>query len=174
MKNKWVRVGSVIFLLIALYLVEVSPWGAQSIGAFNGGYGTFDMKHYDAQTVYEVLANYMPEGFIRIRYYYLVDFLFIIAFLTFQIILSTMVYKNIKSQIPRKLFIGVAAIRAIADAVENVLLYFIITSYPSEHVNLVNLSSIATQTKLRMIPLWAALLLIGIICNYITPNKLKR
>ena len=85
--------------------------------------------------------------------------------------IATLVYKNIKSQIPRKLFVGVALIRAIADTIENILLYIIITSYPSEHVNLVNLSNIFTQTKLRMIPLWVALLLIGIICNHITVKK---
>lgn len=175
MKNKWVRVSSIIFFIIAFYLVEFSPWGSGSIGVYNGGYGTFDMKQYDAQTVYMVLGNYLPEGFIRIRYYYLVDFIFIIAFLTFQVMLSTLVYKNIESQIPRKLFIGVALIRAIADAIENVLLYFIITSYPSEHANLVNISSIVTQTKLRMIPLWAGLVLIGIICNHISikPREVK-
>lgn len=168
MKNKWVRVSSIIFFIIAFYLVEFSPWGGRSIGAYNGGYGTFDMKQYDVQTVYTVLGNYLPEGFIRVRYYYLVDFVFIIAFLTFQVMLSTLVYKNIKSQIPRKLFIGVALIRAITDAIENVLLYFIIASYPSEYANLVNISNIVTQTKLRMIPLWAALVLIGIICNHIS------
>lgn len=171
MKNKWSKIGSIVGFVIAFYLVELSPWGSRSIEALNGGYGTFDMKQYDVKTVYSVLANYLPEGFIRIKYYYLVDFIFIIAFFIFQMMIATLVYKNIKSQIPRKLFVGVALIRAIADTIENILLYIIITSYPSEHVNLVNLSNIFTQTKLRMIPLWVALLLIGIICNHITVKK---
>lgn len=167
MKSKWAKIGSVVGFIIAFYLVEFSPWGSRSIEAFNGGYGTFDMKQYDVKTVYSVLANYLPEGFTRIKYYYLMDFIFIIAFLILQIMIAKLVYKNIKSQIPRKLFIGVALIRGLCDAIENILLYIIITSYPSEHANLVNLSSIFTQTKLRMIPLWGALLLIGIICNHI-------
>lgn len=64
--------------------------------------------------------------------------------------------------------------RGIADAIENALLYYIISAYPETHNTIVNISSLFTGVKLGMIPIWGILLIIGILCNFIKikPRKI--
>lgn len=57
-KKNWLKIVIVITFLISLYLVESSPWGSESVALYNEGYGTFDMKIYDAETVYSILPKF--------------------------------------------------------------------------------------------------------------------
>lgn len=166
-KKNWLKIVIVITFLISLYLVESSPWGSESVALYNEGYGTFDMKIYDAETVYSILPKFTVEGINLVSKYYICDYIFICCFFALQYMLSLLTYKNVKSQIPRQIFVAIALIRGIADIIENTILLYIINSYPSQNKILVSIASAATQIKLRMIPLWAALLVIGIICNYV-------
>ena len=168
-KNKkvWMKIAIVIGFLITYYLVELGPWGSASVVNFSGGYGTFDMKKYDVATVYSVLGQYTTEGFTRIKYYYLCDYIFIVGLLAVQVMLASLVYKKIKSTLPRKLFVLVAIIRGIADSIENALLLYIISAYPNPHDTLVNMASLVTQVKFIMVAVCGILLLVGIACNFI-------
>ena len=87
-KRRWIMPVSFIFFIISLFLVESSLFGSGNVVAYNGGYGTFDMKSYDADSVYSVLQG-AKEGYqgAAIKYY-VIDYLFIIAFLNFQTVIG--------------------------------------------------------------------------------------
>lgn len=174
-KMNWIRIVVVIAFIISLYLVEAGPWGSEHIALCNEGYGTFDMKIYDAKVVYSILPKFSTEDISFVNKYYICDYVFIFCFFTLQYVISQVTYKNVKSQIPRQIFLAVAMIRGVADMIENAILLYIINSYPNQLKMLVSIASAVTQIKLRMIPLWAALLVIGVICNHLKfETKIKK
>ena len=46
---------AVILFVAVLFLTELSPFSSRAVALVNGGYGTFDMKSYDANTFIRVM-----------------------------------------------------------------------------------------------------------------------
>lgn len=53
--------------LILLYWVEGGSWSSRAVAKYNDGYGTFDMKSYDVNTVEKVLSSDGARPDFKIR-----------------------------------------------------------------------------------------------------------
>ena len=164
---KLFEICSVVLFLVALYMVEAGPFGSHAVALHNGGYGTFDMKSYNPDIVRKVLSSMSAEG-IKAEYrYYVCDFLFIAAMFLFQYMIS-------RRFLNKQFFyasIIVAAIRGIADAVENILLIITIHSFPAVNESIINISSYATKLKLFSIAVWNVIFIVGVIYGIYIKRK---
>ncbi len=103
MKKRRVVIVIVLLFIAAFYWVEFSPWSSNALKVYNEGYGTFDMKFYDTTIVYKVLSTMKEEG-VKLSYkYYIGDFLFVLAFGAFQIMLSLYAYSCTKHKSHKKI-----------------------------------------------------------------------
>lgn len=168
-KKGVLRVCVIIGFFLTLYMVEAGSFGSAEVALHNGGYGTFDMKKYDAEVVAEVLA-YADSEYVNVSYkYYFADSLFIIFFGLFQCMLSAAVYGKNKV-ICKRFAIAVPIARGFFDLVENILLLKTIHDYPKINNGLIATASVSTQCKLWCIRIWAVTLILGIgyhICKRI-------
>lgn len=158
----WIVFVMILFA-ISLYIVEWSNIGSQSIGQYNNGYGTFDMKLYTVESVSNVLGEMQPEGFEVYIKYFIADYLFVLTFGTLQILLLNIVYKWIKGKEIRYLLWSVPVLRGACDIVENTLLLITLNLYPRLDERLIQISSKATWIKLLLIKIWAIMFIVGII-----------
>lgn len=159
-KKMWLAILLFTFAL-SLYLVEWSPVGSEALKQYNGGYGTFDMKSYDAEIVAEVLTMMQPKGFLVYTVYFICDYFFILCFGLLQIVLAHRVWKRTVSLKVVKVLMLVPILRGICDIVENTLLLYVIHHSMEDCDILVSLASYATKAKLLLIGLWLVLLLTG-------------
>ena len=162
MKKKYVVWGLILLFILAFYWIEFSPWSSSALKNYNNGYGTFDMKSYDAQKVYTVLSDMEPQGFTIYERYFIGDFLFVIGFGGVHILLSLAAYGWAKSRWIKGVAIGVPIARGIFDVVENVLLLIVLLRYPTQYPEMVKIASMATNMKLAMIKIWIVLFLVGL------------
>ncbi len=170
-KQRIIRISITIAFFLAFYWVEFSPWSSRALAAYNNGYGTFDMKSYNVESVTRVLMTMRPEGFRIYDLYLCGDYLFILAFGAFQLMLSMMLYKKLPHDLFYKLTLLIPILRGVFDLVENSLLLVILHSSSAIPVNAICISSIATRCKLTCIALWIILVLIGIIRRIMLPNR---
>lgn len=172
MKSKRICNGMIIlFFFSMLFLVESSFCGSQHVAQFNNGYGTFDMKRYNAQIIYDVLSNAEPEYFRSIKIYYVLDYIFCIAFFAFQAMVSSNIFNNCKTFKVRYVHIGIALARGITDAIENTLLLFVILQYPMMHDESINIASYFTMIKMLLIGLWVAITIGGKVFEIISKRS---
>lgn len=168
MQIKWyVWLSVVIGFLIALYHVEVGPWGAASVGKYNEGYGTFDMKRYAYEDVKHVLGKMQPEGFLQSYRYYICDSIFILFFGALQLMISITLYPKEQSSKIMTLCGGIAIalpiLRGVFDMIENGLLCYTLKSYPTVKEIVINIASFAIRCKLMCIRIWGLFVVIGLI-----------
>lgn len=158
----------IVGFLATLYWVEGSGLGSQAVADYNGGYGTFDMKEYNAQVVGEVLGVMEPEGF-RVSYgYYLGDFLFVIFFGLLQFSILRGIFGSPASRLrsARILFwvsMVFVVIRGLSDILENLILLGTLMSYPVINQGMIEISAVMTQIKLGCIRAWVFTLLANLI-----------
>ena len=158
----------IVGFLATLYWVEGSGLGGQAVADYNGGYGTFDMKEYNAQVVGEVLGVMEPEGF-RVSYgYYLGDFLFVIFFGLLQLsilrgIFGLLVSRFRSARILFWLSMVFVVIRGLSDILENLLLLGTLMSYPVINQGIIEISAVMTQIKLGCIRAWVLILLASLV-----------
>ncbi|HEX3022295.1 MAG TPA: hypothetical protein VHP81_07880 [Lachnospiraceae bacterium] len=162
------------FFLIALYIVSGSPFSSNGVKKFNNGYGTFDMKSYDARIVHQVLGDMKEQGFTVYKQYLVCDFLFIFAYGAFQFSLTRAAFQTWKIGKLSWLLLGIPVARGIADAIENVLLWITLYTFPHENSTLINISSNFTFLKLSLIKVWVVLIIIGFIGMVINSKGRKR
>lgn len=174
--RRLVYVIIVIGFLLLLYWVEGSSWSSQAVAQHNGGYGTFDMKSYDAHVVETVLSSMNQKGFQVSYRYYVGDYLFVIFFGLLQCMISRMIYDPLKSQIRITKMLSVLAmmipiLRGIADLIENTMLVYTLLKYPIINETIINVATIATTVKLGCIKIWALLVMIGLIVRIVWKCK---
>lgn len=78
----------IIGFFVVLYWVEFSSWSSREVSQFNEGYGTFDMKNYNAEIVEKVLSTMEPEGYNLSYGYYIGDYLLVIIGLFTRVIIK--------------------------------------------------------------------------------------
>lgn len=151
-----------MLFLIALYLVEFSPYSAREVAKYNGGFGTFDMKKYDYATVSFVLSKMEPGGKAATVHYYAADYIFVLFFGLFQGYVVYLLYHHFGV---RACFLAVTIpiMRGIFDIIENTLLLHTVLHYPRINEMVVRIASLCTAGKLFMIKLWVIEVLIGFI-----------
>lgn len=166
-RRNYIIIGIVILFVATLYWVCYSPWSSRELEKYNQGYGTFDMKSYDVATVYQVLDQTEPQGFHIYEMYFIGDSIFTIVFAALQIILLLQAFSWSKSKVLLRILFSFPIIRGICDMTENISLYYILLTYPQKHVSLINFSDTVTSVKLKLIPVWLLLFLIGMIIKLI-------
>lgn len=171
MTSKAVFIWGIILSIGAIILMEYSPWGSHALEQYNSGYGTFDMKSYNTETVYRVLNGMEPEGFTVYRLYFILDFLFIIGFGIFQLRVLSFVLRNFRDNVLVKFILWIPVARGIFDAIENILILVLLAAYPIEMPTLVRVASIATFLKLKCITIWSVCIMLGIIANIAAQGK---
>lgn len=153
---------SVLFVLILIFL-ELGPWSSKEIAKYNHGYGTFDMKSYPPDTVYQVLDRMETVGFDIYRKYFIVDSIFTIIFCIVQLLLQSYAYQWSKSMLLHRTLFFIPAARMLSDLIENIALSYILKEYPQRLDTLAGFSSVATRAKLSLVGLWLLLLITGFL-----------
>lgn len=167
-KNKLIWIIAIIGFVITLLLTEVSPYGSHNVADHNDGYGTFDMNKYDPNVVNDVLSS---TDDINVYYqYYACDFMFIVFFGMLQITISNALYRKQRRGL-YLIAVGIPVLRGILDAVENILLIYIIHTYPAQSESMVNVSSAITSVKFLCMGLWFGLVFIGLILRRLNRSK---
>lgn len=173
------RIFSIIVVLGFLaswYWVEWSPVSSRALALCNGGYGTFDMKMYDAQIVQSVLAIMNPEGFAITFRYYIGDFSLILFFGLLQCLISKGIFSSLcaRNLTFRVLYISslaIPVIRGLADIVENSLLLRAAMIFPQVNGSEISIASMATKVKFALIFLWVLLILVGALLRFCLRKK---
>lgn len=172
--DRAVLIWGCVLCIAALLLMEYSPWGSRALEQYNGGYGTFDMKSYNADTVYRILHGMMPEGFRIYELYFIMDFLFVIGYGIVQIRLLNFFYRDYRHNIAVRFAYWIPAARAVFDTAENSIILLLLISYPAELRGLVAVSSAATFLKLKAIILWSLFIAAGILVKITVRVKKQR
>lgn len=152
------------FFIMALYLVELGPFSSEAVEALNG-FGTFDMKAYNSDVVHKVLSTMNTESIRVYKFYYLFDFIFIIAFGLFQIMITRAVFGKSMGHNITLAVASVPVVRGILDIIENSIMIFILFKGDQGYGKLINFCSQVTALKLLMIKVWVVLILAGIGVN---------
>lgn len=87
------------------------------------------------------------------------------TFFAFQYMLADSLFGKVKKSTVRIGLIGIAALRGIADCIENGLLLYVICSYPRMHIRMISVASRVTRIKMLFTALWVVILIIGIIAS---------
>lgn len=178
-KRKIIGTLIIIGFFIALYWVGYSPCGSRAVAKYNGGYGTFDMKKYDPITVSSVLGNMEPEGFQKSYQYYAGDIIFIIFFGLLQCMISYLLCGRFRNKnkiltIAFRIAIMISILRGFLDFIENMILLYTLSDYPSINEFAITLSSYLTQVKLWCVGIWSVGVIIAIINIAINKVNMKK
>lgn len=162
-KRMILRVVTVLCFLFSLYFVEAGVCGSSVVAEYNGGFGTVDMKSYDVSVVRSALEPMSQEGLSVYKWYYVMDFLFVIFFGAFQLMISDAVFSKRKRTITSVVIFGVPVLRGICDIVENVILLRTLFTFPQINETAISISAGFTAAKLLLIKCWVVLLLAGLV-----------
>ena len=172
-KRNYAAVIIGILFALSLYFVEAGVAGSSVVAQYNHGYGTFDMKQYDAQIVRAVLSEMSDKGITVYRWYYFWDFIFIIFFGLVQGLLAQWCFRWNKNHKAVRLLWVIPIARGVFDSIENALLLITISIYPNINESIISIASVATNCKLWMIRLWVVELIVGIVFGTIKRKKLR-
>lgn len=161
-KRVIVRIMIVAGFLVSLYFVEAGFCGSSVVAEHNGGFGTVDMKSYDVSVVQKALEPLGEKGMTVYRQYYGADFIFVIFFGAFQLMLSDIAYSWRKKKWISVMVFGVPVLRGICDIVENILLLRTLYTFPKISETAVSISAGFTTAKLLLIRCWVVLLIAGL------------
>lgn len=157
--------------ILTLLMIEVGPFSSAELSKYTDGYGTFDMKSYDYESVLSVMSHLQDGGNQIALGYYAGDFIFIFFFGALQIMISNNVWRQYrkKSVIPLLLYriaVGIPILRGICDVIENIILASVYITYPAVNRMLINISRVATGCKLFSIQVWGIMILLGIVVKF--------
>ncbi|MEE1306104.1 MAG: hypothetical protein U0K68_13320 [Agathobacter sp.] len=157
-----IRVIITILFLTSLYFVEAGFCGGRVVAKYNNGFGTLDMKHYNPDIVQKVLSSMNHKGIEVYRQYYIMDYIFIIFFGAFQLMIINDVFWFNKNKIISIIIYGAPILRGICDIIENTIILLTLHTYPRINELAISISSRFTSIKLMSIKVWIMLTAIGI------------
>ena len=162
-----IRVIITLLFFASLYFVEAGFCGSSVVAKYNGGFGTLDMKHYDVKMVQNVLSSMSETGVAVYKHYYLMDFIFILCFGVFQIMLTRDVFSFERSKWITMIVCSIPILRGICDMIENAVLLWTLSAYPKISELAISISAKATSVKLMSIGIWILMIAIGLIWKVI-------
>ncbi len=154
-------------------MVNFGPWSSAEIAKYNNGYGTFDMKSYNSDIVYNVIEHMKPQGLVIYQKYFIGDYLFALVYIALQLILLSNAFSWSKSKILRCFFFIIPVARGLCDLIENTSLLYILLAYPIRYESLVNTTAIITSLKQDLIYAWYILVVLGYIIKAIIKIRKK-
>lgn len=146
---------------------EAGFCGNSVVAKYNGGFGTLDMKYYDAKTVQKALSPMNEKGIAVYKLYYLMDFIFILFFGAFQIMLINDVFSFERSKLITIIIFSVPILRGICDMIENIILLWTLYTYSRINELAISISAKFTLAKLMCIKVWILLIVIGLVWKVI-------
>ncbi|MDD6038973.1 MAG: hypothetical protein PUD20_09310 [bacterium] len=158
-----IRVFITLLFFVSLYFVEAGFCGSSVVAKYNDGFGTFDMKHYDVKTVQNVLSSMNQKGVAVYKRYYFMDFIFVLCFGAFQLMLTNDLFSFERSKLITLIIFGVPIFRGICDIIENAILLWTLHTYPRINELAISISAKFTAAKLMSIRIWALLIVIGLV-----------
>lgn len=169
-KKSMIRRGivAIVLFVLALYLTEFSPFSERAVALINGGYGTFDMKKYDA----DVFVNVMNATSNMSMYwkYYICDFIFTAAFLNFMVQMASGFRGAFINKV-KVLSYVLAIIRGVLDISENIILLKQIYSYPEINRMVIDTCNTITRVKFHFMRGWIACFVLMLIVQIISNNE---
>ena len=162
-----IRIIITLLFLISLFFVEAGFCGSSVVAKYNNGFGTIDMKYYDMQTVQNALSPMNEKGIAIYKLYYLMDFIFVLFFGAFQIMLINDVFSFEKNKLTTIIIFSVPILRGMCDTIENIILLWTLYTYPKINELAISISAKFTLVKLMCIKVWILLIVIGLVCKVI-------
>lgn len=163
---------AVALFLGGLFLTELSPFSSRAVALVNGGYGTFDMKVYDAATFEKVMGS--TKDFSIYWKYYICDFIFTAVFLNFMIQTVHGFHGKYIDQIKIVSYVF-AAVRATLDITENIILLCLIYGFPEANSKIADVCNMITRVKFHFMRGWivcfVAMIIISIVTRKLMLNK---
>ena len=147
------KITSIVLFVFALYLTELSPFSGRAVALINGGYGTFDMKKYNADVFADVMNATSNVGMYW--KYYICDFLFTAALLNFMVQMVSGFRGEFINKV-KVLSYVLAVIRGMLDISENIILLKQIYSFPEINRMLIDTCNIITRIKFHFMRGWIA------------------
>ena len=159
------RIVSIVLFVFGLYLTLLSPFSGRAVALVNGGYGTFDLKKYDADVFVNVM-NATSDVSIYWKYY-ICDFIFTATFLNFMI----QMVRGFKGEFINKIKVlsyVLAVIRGMLDTIENIILLNQIYSYPNINRMLIDTCNTITRIKFHFMRGWMVCFILMILVQIIS------
>lgn len=164
------RIISIVLFVFALYLTEFSPFSGRAVALINGGYGTFDMKKYDADVFVSVMN--VTSNVSMYWKYYICDFIFTAAFLNFMVQMVNGFQGEFINKV-KVLSYVLAVIRGILDISENMILLKQIYLFPEINRMLIDTCNMITRIKFHFMRGWIACFVLMLIVQIISNKKEK-
>ena len=165
------RIIAIVLFVFALFLTEFSPFSGRAVALVNGGYGTFDMQKYDADVFVGVMNE--TSDFSIYWKYYLVDFIFVAAFLNFMIQMVSG-FSGALIQKVKVVSYMLAVIRGMLDSFENIILLNQIYAFPKLNRNLIDACNMITRVKFHFMRGWIACFILMLILQIISNRKVEK
>jgi hypothetical protein len=144
--------------------MDFSPKSPRRLHVDGREYHMPDMRfHYNADTLYPMLEAAGAENLPRLRRYWRLDFGFIVCFLGVMLSIDF----NIDGPATTLYVVmGVAAVlRALLDALENLLFLRIARAMPARRPRLANVAGFVTSAKFLCLYAWVAMLFLKLFAR---------
>jgi len=155
-RRKLIQTFLVFLLVFVITHIFEIPWGSKAVSQLLGGIEIFDKSPvFSSDSVYERISLFPAEGLMAYkRFTYTIDILFPLSFLLFLFTYARFVSQRIT--IPKyliKFLISLSFFWFAFDMLENVVIFNILTKYPSQNELLGSSLGFITVTKFGLLML---------------------
>lgn len=148
-------------MALCLYLTRVSPKGVPGLRALDAGFQCPDMRfHYNAEKLFQDFGRVGEPGRVLLMRFWRIDFCFIACFLVAMLAID----RNVAALVPVRYGMhGAAALRALLDVAENVMLMSVCRGYPQKRrTALASAAGVVTGAKWIAMGVWVVGLFINL------------
>jgi len=142
-----------ILVFIITHLFEI-PWGSKQVSSLLNGQEIFDKKPlFSSDEVYAKIGTFSEEGLkVYQRFTYTVDIVFPVSFFVFLLTFAQFVaYRIKKSKLIYRIIIGFPTLWLITDLLENLIIYIILSNYPTRYDFLGGIIGAVSATKFTLL-----------------------
>jgi hypothetical protein len=149
-----------ILVFIITHLFEI-PWGSKQVSSLLNGQEIFDKKPlFSSDEVYTKIGTFSEVGLkVYRRFTYTVDIVFPVSFFVFLLNFAQFVAYRIKnSKTINRIITGLPTLWLITDFLENLIIYILLSNYPTRYDFLGGIIGVVSVTKFTLL-----------FCSIITP-----
>lgn len=162
----WIGLIGFVMCLIIMYTTN---HGIPGIRKHDPNFRLLDMQfHYRSDTVYDTFDKLGKEGRKAYQNYWILDFFFIVCFLTVQITVVNIIDKRSALRI---ILIMLSVLRGLFDVIENGILIYLIGKFPEQNNQLASFCSYMTTSKFIALYLWIIGIMIVLLYQFATRLK---
>ncbi|AEI52067.1 hypothetical protein [Runella slithyformis] len=142
-----------ILVFIITHLFEI-PWGSKQVSSLLNGQEIFDKKPlFSSDEVYTKIGTFSEEGLkVYQRFTYTVDIVFPTSFFVFLLTFAQFVaYRIKKSKLINRIITGLPTLWLITDLLENLIIYIILSNYPTRYDFLGRIIGVVSVIKFTLL-----------------------